>query len=267
MTGMDAHKLEMLIEQAGHPDAATRAEAAVGLADVVTGQSDDPAVGALIELTHDNEADVRDQAVFALGSLAEVDSPAVREALWARVNDPDQETREEAVRGLAIRRDPRSVPLLAQLLAADSAHLHTFQAAAVLADPALLPALRTYDPSDPGVTEALTTCDPQLRVLRDRDSAALLEAIHRLLPNTDAGLYAHRLEPTLTLTLTAADGPVFWDVDRLLERAGGNPERAAVLVTEDTGARSPTDGVAALPTASPERSKRASDTGQRPIPR
>ncbi|MFI1352442.1 HEAT repeat domain-containing protein [Streptomyces sp. NPDC020898] len=243
---MDAHKLEILIEQAGHPDAATRAEAAIGLADMVTGRSDDPAVGALIELTRDNEADVRDQAVFALGALAEADSPAVREALWARVDDPDQETREQAIRGLAIRRDPRSVPLLGQLLAADSAHLHTFQAAAVLADPTLLPALRAYDPTDPGVTEALTTCDPQLRAPRDRDSAALLKTVHRLLPNTDAALYAHRMEPTLTLTLTAPDGPLFWNVDRLLERAGGNPERAAALVAEDTGARSPAEGTSAV---------------------
>ncbi|MEU6285486.1 HEAT repeat domain-containing protein [Streptomyces sp. NPDC047028] len=242
---MDAYELEALIEQAAHTDTAARAEAAVELAAVVTGRSDGPAVGALIELTRDAETDVRDRAVFALGALAAVDGPGVRQALWARVDDPDEETREEAVRGLAVRRDPRSVPLLGQLLAADSAHLHTFQAAAVLAEATLLPALRAFDPRDPGVTEALTACDPQLRARRDRDSDALLEAVYELLPDTDAALYAHRMEAALTLALTAHDSTLAWNADRLLERADGDPERAAALVADDIGARSPMDGTAA----------------------
>ncbi|MGH1556482.1 HEAT repeat domain-containing protein [Streptomyces sp. L7] len=180
--------------QAGHQDAEDRAEAAFGLATAVTGREDDPAVSALIRLTGDAEPDVRDQATFALGTLAPVDGPDVRDALWARLDDTDPDTREEAVRGLALRRDPRAVPLLGELLAAGNAHPRTLQAAAVLADAAPLSVLEQYEPGDPGVAEALAACDPGQRDQRDRAAATLLEEAHRLLPGTDAALSLHRME-------------------------------------------------------------------------
>ncbi|MGW0576643.1 HEAT repeat domain-containing protein [Streptomyces sp. NPDC002920] len=124
---MDANAAA-LIAQAGQLDAGDRAEAACGLATAVTGREDDPAVGALIRLTQDAAPDVRDQATFAPGTPAPTDGPAVRAAPRARLDDSDPDTREEAVRGLALRRDPRAVPLLTGLLAADSAHPHTFRA-------------------------------------------------------------------------------------------------------------------------------------------
>jgi hypothetical protein len=228
-----------LIVQAGRQDAEDRAEAAFGLATAVTGREDDPAVSALIRLTGDAEPDVRDQATFALGTLAPVDGPDVRDALWARLDDTDPDTREEAVRGLALRRDPRAVPLLGELLAAGSAHPHTLQAAAVLADAALLSVLEQYEPGDPGVAEALAACDPGQRDQRDRAAATLLEEAHRLLPGTDAALSLHRMEASPVLTLTAGDAPLTWNVDRLLARADGDPLRAAALVAQDAEAVGP----------------------------
>ena len=51
---------------------------------------------------------VRDWATFALGTLAEQDSPALRDALAARLDDADEDTRLEAIHGLALRGDARA---------------------------------------------------------------------------------------------------------------------------------------------------------------
>ena len=63
---------------------------------------------ALIALSADADADVRDWATFALGTLAAADTPELREALAARVEDADEDTRLEAVHGLALRGDTRA---------------------------------------------------------------------------------------------------------------------------------------------------------------
>lgn len=230
---MTADEIAALIAQAGQKDPDLRAEAAAELPAAMSGQPDDPALAALIPLTRDREAYVRERATFALGQLAGVDGPDIRSALWHRVDDEDPETREEAVRGLAVRRDPRAVPLLAALLEEPTAYVQTFNAAAVLGDPRLLPSLRTYDPADPGVREALQACDPAARERRDAAAWALLEAVHALLPTTDGALYASRFEANLTLSLsTGGHGELTWNADALLVRAGGDPERAAALAAE-----------------------------------
>ncbi|MCY0929408.1 hypothetical protein OTB20_25055 [Streptomyces sp. H27-H1] len=72
----------------------------------LSGEAGDPVPAALVRLTCDETAYVREQAAFALGRLAEVDGPGIRAALWRCVEDVAQETREEGVRGLAVRRDP-----------------------------------------------------------------------------------------------------------------------------------------------------------------
>ena len=73
---------------------------------------------ALIALSGDAEDDVRDWATFALGTLAEADDPALRDALAARLDDPDEATRLEAVHGLAVRGDARAEAPARDLLAA-----------------------------------------------------------------------------------------------------------------------------------------------------
>lgn len=231
---MNAEEIATLIAQAGHEDPDLRAEVASELPAALSGQADDPVLAALIRLTSDREASVREQATFALGQLAEVDGRDIRSALWRRVDDEDPETREEAVRGLAVRRDPGAVPLLAALLEEPTAYVQTFTAAAVLGSPGLLPSLSKYDPADPGVGEALQTCDPAARERRDAAAYALLEAVYALLSEADAALYASRFEANLTLLLITADrGEVTWNADGLLVRAGGDPRRAAALVAED----------------------------------
>ena len=74
------------------------------------------AIVALIELSNDDNTDVRDWATYALAQAKEIDSSAVRDALWTRISDPDPDTRGEAMVGLAIRGDARVIdPLVHEL--------------------------------------------------------------------------------------------------------------------------------------------------------
>lgn len=71
---------------------------------------------ALIELTADGDAEVRDWATFGLGVLGKRDSPEIRDALAARLDDACDDAREEAMIGLAKRRDHRVLsPLIRSL--------------------------------------------------------------------------------------------------------------------------------------------------------
>ena len=110
----DPYGLETLLGLSNHGDARVREAAAIALA----GRGAAPAVDALIRLSRDEQSDVRDWATFALGMLASEDSQDLREALVARLDDPDPETRLEAVHGLAIRGDRRAVEPALELLAA-----------------------------------------------------------------------------------------------------------------------------------------------------
>ena len=82
------------------------------------GAEGDDVLAALIELSADASSGVRDWATFALGTLAREDSEALRDALAARLDDPDEETRLEAVHGLAVRGDHRADDTARDLLAA-----------------------------------------------------------------------------------------------------------------------------------------------------
>jgi HEAT repeat protein len=105
-----------LLAQRAHPDAGVRG----GVAFALGGRSGEDVLAALIELSADPEPDVRDWATFALGTLADVDNPSLRKALAARLADEDEDTRLEAVHGLAIRGDARAREHAAEILA--SAH-------------------------------------------------------------------------------------------------------------------------------------------------
>ncbi|GGS52344.1 hypothetical protein GCM10010156_08770 [Planobispora rosea] len=61
----------------------------------------------LISMTEDPDDDVRDWATMSLAGLEE-DTPQIRDALAARLSDPDLGTVAEAARGLAERGDPRA---------------------------------------------------------------------------------------------------------------------------------------------------------------
>jgi HEAT repeat protein len=85
------------------------------------------AIATLIELSRDSDEEVLDWSTFGIGQLHEdgpdedglvpVDTPAIREALFARVEDEHWKTRHEALSGLALRRDTRAVNHIVKMLA------------------------------------------------------------------------------------------------------------------------------------------------------
>jgi HEAT repeat protein len=104
----DPTTLSLRLSFHAHHDLAVRQAAAFSL----LGQEDPQAIAALVRLADDGDRDIRNWAVFGLGSMVEADTPALRDALAARLDDLDAEIREEALIGLARRADPRAIPLL-----------------------------------------------------------------------------------------------------------------------------------------------------------
>ena len=73
-------------------------------------------IGILRSLSRDSDPDVRDWATFALAESDRTDEHT-REALLARTGDEDDDTRAEAIYGLARRRDPRAREFVERALA------------------------------------------------------------------------------------------------------------------------------------------------------
>lgn len=143
-----------------HPDPDVRH----GVVLALTGHEEEQALGVLIELTRDSEAHVRDWATFALGSQVDLNTPELREALVERLSDEDDDTRAEAIVGLAQRGDRRVLPVLLKELASDSVGKLTVEAAAMMGDPSLytlLVALQAWwDVDEELLGEAVRACSP-----------------------------------------------------------------------------------------------------------
>jgi HEAT repeat protein len=160
-----------LVSYAADPDPAVRLSVARNLPLMFGGSDlDEDAVTALLVLTTDVDPAVRDWATFGLAQ-SDLEAPALTDALLARVDDPGGDTAAEAVLGLARRGHPRARELLLHRLdvPAEEVWRLDLQAAAALADPALLPVLRSIaadfeaDGADPEWTRrvefALGRCD------------------------------------------------------------------------------------------------------------
>ena len=131
------------------------------LAKALAGSEDDLGIDLLIGLSEDTDAEVRDWATFGLGSLCERDDAALRAALRARLDDAEPSVRGEALLGLARRGDDVSEALELELRG-DEVGALAVEAAEVLADPGLLPALREleewWDPADEVLARAIASC-------------------------------------------------------------------------------------------------------------
>ena len=108
----------------------------------------DANLGRLISLTQDRDLSNRDWATMLLAS-EEVDTPVIRDALLAALRDENDVVRAEALLGLA-RRDPvLALPFALEALSNDQACMAVFEAAELIADPALADALLPWtEPSD-----------------------------------------------------------------------------------------------------------------------
>jgi HEAT repeat protein len=150
--------LPELLQLSKHPDARVRE----GVVNGLTGLTEPGAVSALITLSADENSTVRDWAVFGLGTQIELDTPEIREALWARRNDSHNEAWHEALVGLAHRRDPRIHKLLLLELDRDELSVLVLEAIEEMPSAAFLPALydwrgALHDPWNPLET-AIAKC-------------------------------------------------------------------------------------------------------------
>jgi len=105
------------------------------------------AIEGLIILSEDSEALVRDWATFALGTQIDLDTQQIRDSLANRLGDPDDDTRGEALIGLARRKDARVIAALKTELSSDCLGSLAIEAAEIIASPELhshLVELRTW---------------------------------------------------------------------------------------------------------------------------
>ncbi len=148
-----------------HPNPGVRMGVVLGL----TCQTDELAIATLIELAEDEDADIRNWATFALSTQIDTDTPAIRDALFARAilelgdDDPYPEIRGEALVGLAIRQDRRVIPALVEELSSECVTRLAVEAAAIAASPRLYPVLvglQDWWDLDPELLAvAITSCE------------------------------------------------------------------------------------------------------------
>jgi HEAT repeat protein len=136
----DARVLDPLLRFAADEDPVVRWQVARGIPAAVDPLPDN-AVAVLTAMLRDEDSDVRDWATFAL-AVRENDTPELRDALARLLFDADEDTAAEAAYALARRKDPRVLPVLERALKQPTVGRLYFDAAAALADPALLPTLR-----------------------------------------------------------------------------------------------------------------------------
>jgi HEAT repeat protein len=133
----DPEAIPHLIRLKNHSDDRVR----YGVVHGLLTHEDQRAIDALIELSQDVDEDVRNWATFGLGSQIETDTSEIRDALFRRVTDPHDETRGEALVGLAARHDERVLqPLIAEL-EGEMTWTHALEGAELLKDRRLCSAL------------------------------------------------------------------------------------------------------------------------------
>ena len=103
------------------------------------------AVDTLIQLSTDEDDEVRSWATCGLGNAICLDNTRVREALFARLSDTHEETQQEAMYGLAKRKDDRIVVQLSKWLKDYPGFSSDLMAACDLGSPLLLPALNELE--------------------------------------------------------------------------------------------------------------------------
>jgi hypothetical protein len=123
-----------LCELASHPNPEIRCSVAFAIGTF----EESLAIETAIQLSADIDRNVRNWATFGLGSLIETDSNEIREALFARSREKDNEIRGEALIGLAKRQDSRTLNLIKQELAGEFAGSWVLEASELLADASLV---------------------------------------------------------------------------------------------------------------------------------
>ncbi|GAB3039932.1 hypothetical protein GCM10027285_25680 [Oleiagrimonas citrea] len=135
----DSRAIPHLLKLKGHVDERVR----YGIVHGLSGHDEAAAIAGLIELSQDKDVDVRDWATFGLGQMTELDTPEIRHALLLRLEDPDAETRGEALIGLASRGERKAMPALRKELEGEFHGSWALQSAAFFGDPELRPLIES----------------------------------------------------------------------------------------------------------------------------
>ncbi len=161
----DPRAIEPLLKFCLHPDWEVR----YGVVSGLSNHANEWAISGLITLSADVYPHIRDWATFGLGTLLDIDTPAIREALYQRFITEDSEDGEtaeiygEALTGLAKRQDDRILPRLIQELMSDNVSVLAIEAAENMADERLYPALlhlqAWYQPAS-DLEDAISACSP-----------------------------------------------------------------------------------------------------------
>jgi hypothetical protein len=133
----DERAVTALIEIRRHPNPDVRWAVACGMA----GSERPEAIRTLMELMEDDHDEVRNWATFGLGAAYIDDgsgrllnSSEIREALRKRLTDSFGYVRDEALWGLALRRDPAALQLLSERLDSEQRVADDEMAAAEILD-------------------------------------------------------------------------------------------------------------------------------------
>ena len=109
-----AEAVPILLPYVTSPSSRIRATTTYALGSFVRRHAE--AVDALVKLSSDTDRQIRNWSTFYIGTQSDFDSPAIREALARRLADSFSHVREEAIAGLAKRKDERAArPLLGLL--------------------------------------------------------------------------------------------------------------------------------------------------------
>ncbi len=91
--------------------------------------NDSSSVETLLQLMQDEDESVRDWATFGLGVLGNRDTTEIREVLLVALADANEDVSEEALVGLAKRKDRRVITKLLEKLEGQSPTVRVFEAA------------------------------------------------------------------------------------------------------------------------------------------
>jgi HEAT repeat protein len=122
----DRRAVPLIAQFRSHPNAETRFAVACALGSF---PNETLSVEMFLALMVDTDGDVRDWSTFGLGVLGNCDSAEIREALVQRLDDPNEDVREEAMVGLAKRRDSRVLTTVLRALEQSTVSIRMIEAA------------------------------------------------------------------------------------------------------------------------------------------
>jgi hypothetical protein len=99
------------------------------------------AIDTLIELSQDKFSKIRNWATFGIGTISEKNSEKIVNALWKRTNDKHQETKLEAIVGLAKRNQIKVKQQIIRELENGEYGILLFEAIEILDDKSFIPYL------------------------------------------------------------------------------------------------------------------------------